>query len=75
VIDACGSVLRGGDILFFFLLTMHRQVAHARRALNAGASGFVLKHSRPRSWSSSPRARFNQVQPGNRKAGEIGDRV
>jgi DNA-binding NarL/FixJ family response regulator len=26
-------------------LTMHRQVAYARRALKAGASGFVLKHS------------------------------
>ncbi len=26
-------------------LTMHRDVAYARRALEAGASGFVLKHS------------------------------
>jgi DNA-binding NarL/FixJ family response regulator len=26
-------------------LTMHRQVAYARRALEAGAAGFVLKHS------------------------------
>jgi DNA-binding NarL/FixJ family response regulator len=29
-------------------LTMHRQVAYARRALKAGASGFVLKHSAPK---------------------------
>lgn len=28
-------------------LTMHREVAYARRALDAGASGFVLKHSAP----------------------------
>ena len=28
-------------------LTMHRDVAYARRALEAGASGFVLKHSAP----------------------------
>jgi DNA-binding NarL/FixJ family response regulator len=28
-------------------LTMHHEVAYARRALEAGASGFVLKHSAP----------------------------
>jgi DNA-binding NarL/FixJ family response regulator len=28
-------------------LTMHRDVAYARRALDAGAAGFVLKHSAP----------------------------
>ena len=28
-------------------LTMHREVAYARRALEAGASGYVLKHSAP----------------------------
>jgi DNA-binding NarL/FixJ family response regulator len=28
-------------------LTMHKDVAYARRALDAGASGFVLKHSAP----------------------------
>ena len=28
-------------------LTMHREVAYARRALEAGAAGFVLKHSAP----------------------------
>ena len=29
------------------LLTMHRDVAYAARGLEAGASGFVLKHSAP----------------------------
>ena len=28
-------------------LTMHQEVAYARRALDAGASGYVLKHSAP----------------------------
>jgi DNA-binding NarL/FixJ family response regulator len=28
-------------------LTMHQDVAYARRALDSGASGFVLKHSAP----------------------------
>jgi DNA-binding NarL/FixJ family response regulator len=28
-------------------LTMHQEVAYARRALDAGAAGFVLKHSAP----------------------------
>ena len=28
-------------------LTMHQEVAYARRALDAGAVGFVLKHSAP----------------------------
>jgi DNA-binding NarL/FixJ family response regulator len=34
----------GARVVF---LTMHRDVAYARRALEAGASGFVLKHSAP----------------------------
>jgi DNA-binding NarL/FixJ family response regulator len=29
------------------VITMHREAAYARRALAAGASGFVLKHSAP----------------------------
>jgi DNA-binding NarL/FixJ family response regulator len=29
------------------ILTMHREAAYARRALEAGASGYVLKHSAP----------------------------
>jgi DNA-binding NarL/FixJ family response regulator len=34
------------DVRVIFL-TMHRDVAYARRALDAGARGFVLKHSAP----------------------------
>ena len=34
------------DVRVVFL-TMHRDVAYARRALEAGAAGFVLKHSAP----------------------------
>jgi DNA-binding NarL/FixJ family response regulator len=34
------------DVRVIFL-TMHRDVAYARRALDAGAAGFVLKHSAP----------------------------
>ena len=31
-------------------LTMHQNAAYARRALAAGASGFVVKHAAPRNW-------------------------
>jgi DNA-binding NarL/FixJ family response regulator len=34
------------DVRVVFL-TMHRDVAYARRALDAGAFGYVLKHSAP----------------------------
>ena len=34
------------DVRVVFL-TMHREVAYARRALEAGASGYVLKHAAP----------------------------
>jgi DNA-binding NarL/FixJ family response regulator len=34
------------DVRVIFL-TMHRDAAYARRALHAGAAGFVLKHSAP----------------------------
>lgn len=34
------------DVRVIFL-TMHRDAAYARRALDAGAAGFVLKHSAP----------------------------
>ena len=38
---------QGGDQVPVVFLTMHRDVTFARRALEAGASGFVLKHSAP----------------------------
>ncbi len=44
-IDALTRLREGGDQVPVVFLTMHRDVAFARRALEAGASGFVLKHS------------------------------
>jgi len=44
-IDALVQLRQGGDRTPVVFLTMHRDVAFARRALDAGASGFVLKHS------------------------------
>ena len=44
-IDAMAQLRQGGDRTPVVFLTMHRDVTFARRALAAGASGFVLKHS------------------------------
>jgi DNA-binding NarL/FixJ family response regulator len=46
-IDALVRLRQGGDQVPVVFLTMHRDVTFARRALEAGASGFVLKHSAP----------------------------
>jgi DNA-binding NarL/FixJ family response regulator len=46
-IDALVRLRQGGDRVPVVFLTMHRDVTFARRALEAGASGFVLKHSAP----------------------------
>ncbi|MCX6551600.1 MAG: response regulator transcription factor [Acidobacteria bacterium] len=46
-IDALVHLRQGGDRVPVVFLTMHRDVTFARRALEAGASGFVLKHSAP----------------------------
>jgi DNA-binding NarL/FixJ family response regulator len=46
-IDALAQLRQRGDRTPVVFLTMHRDVAFARRALEAGASGFVLKHSAP----------------------------
>jgi len=46
-IDALAQLRQGGDRTPVVFLTMHRDVAFARRALEAGAAGFVLKHSAP----------------------------
>jgi DNA-binding NarL/FixJ family response regulator len=46
-IDAL-AILRKDDInIPVVFLTMHREVAYARRALEAGAAGYVLKHAAP----------------------------
>jgi DNA-binding NarL/FixJ family response regulator len=44
-IDALTRLREEGDTVPVVFLTMHRDVTFARRALEAGASGFVLKHS------------------------------
>ena len=46
-IDALVELRRNGDRVPVVFLTMHRDATFARRALDAGASGFVLKHSAP----------------------------
>jgi len=46
-IDALAELRRLVPDTRVVLLTMHRDVAYARRALQAGAMGFVLKHSAP----------------------------
>jgi DNA-binding NarL/FixJ family response regulator len=46
-IDALVQLRKGGDLVPVVFLTMHRDASFARRALDAGASGYVLKHSAP----------------------------
>ena len=46
-IDALVQLRQAGDRVPVVFLTMHRDATFARRALDAGASGFVLKHSAP----------------------------
>jgi DNA-binding NarL/FixJ family response regulator len=46
-LDALGPLKRDNPRVKVVFLTMHREVAYARRAMEAGASGFVLKHSAP----------------------------
>src|SRR5436853_3888317 len=44
-IDAAAQLRDLGVKAKVVFLTMHRDVAYARRAMEAGAAGFVLKHS------------------------------
>lgn len=46
-IDAMARLRHDGNRTPVVFLTMHRDVRFARRALEAGAAGFVLKHSAP----------------------------
>ena len=46
-IDALAHLKRDNPDVRVVFLTMHRDAAYARRALEAGAFGFVLKHSAP----------------------------
>src|SRR5262249_9111781 len=44
-IDAAVGLKNEGLTVRVIFLTMHRDVAYARRAMETGAAGFVLKHS------------------------------
>ncbi|MGO9931239.1 MAG: response regulator [Steroidobacteraceae bacterium] len=46
-IEALEEVKKFDPSVRVIFLTMHREVAYARRALEAGAVGYVLKHSAP----------------------------
>ncbi len=46
-IDALVQLKKGNPAIKVVILTMHQDPAYARRALQAGASGFVVKHSAP----------------------------
>jgi DNA-binding NarL/FixJ family response regulator len=46
-IEAMIQVRKSNPRIKFVLLTMHQDPAYARRALEAGALGYVLKHSAP----------------------------
>jgi DNA-binding NarL/FixJ family response regulator len=47
-IDALQAMRREGLDVPVIFLTMHTEPAYARRALEAGAAGYVLKHAAPR---------------------------
>jgi len=46
-LDALSVLKKDNPGVKVVFLTMHQEVAYARRALEAGAAGFVLKHSAP----------------------------
>ena len=46
-LDALGFLKRDNPQVKVVFLTMHQEATYARRALEAGAAGFVLKHSAP----------------------------
>ncbi len=58
-IDALEQLKEQDPNVKVVFLTMHREVAYARRALEAGAVGFVLKHSAPEELVMAIRAAIN----------------
>jgi DNA-binding NarL/FixJ family response regulator len=46
-IDAMAQMKKDNPDIKVVFLTMHQEPAYARRALEAGAAGFVVKHSAP----------------------------
>lgn len=55
-IDALVQLKRSNPDVRMVFLTMHRDATYARRALDAGALGFVLKHSAPAELTLAVRA-------------------
>jgi len=55
-LDALGTLRKDNPRVKVVFLTMHQEVAYARRAMESGASGFVLKHSAPAELVSAIRA-------------------
>jgi DNA-binding NarL/FixJ family response regulator len=55
-LDALGALKRENPHVKVVFLTMHQEVAYARRAMEAGAAGFVLKHSAPAELVAAMRA-------------------
>ena len=55
-IDALELLRKDGLEIPIVFLTMHREVSYARRALEAGAAGYVLKHAAPEELVQAVRA-------------------
>lgn len=71
-IDAVPQLKKNQPDVKIVFLTMHREVAYARRALEAGASGYVLKHSAPAELISAIRAALlGQTYITSELAGEV----
>src|SRR5215471_6532309 len=58
-LDALTQLKKDNPAAKVVFLTMHPEVAYARRAIEAGASGFVLKHSAPAELITAIRAALN----------------
>ena len=71
-IDAMVQLKRDDKQVRVVFLTMHPEAAYARRALEAGASGYVLKHSAPAELFTAIRAALDgQTYVSPAVAGEV----
>jgi DNA-binding NarL/FixJ family response regulator len=71
-IDALALLKKDNPNVKVVFLTMHQEVAYARRALEAGASGYVLKHSAPSELIAAVDAALNgQIYVTPALAGEV----
>jgi DNA-binding NarL/FixJ family response regulator len=55
-LDALEALKKDNPKIKVVFLTMHQEIAYARRALEAGATGYVLKHSAPAELLTAVRA-------------------